>query len=258
MRDLEGEQQLPPTPKDRPPVDLYKPKGAAADCWQYFNLRSTVPGFAFCTKCDHKFNTAKGTAGVVAWKKGDGTGSLSGHLNAKHEMAKPKKQDTGGSVPRADIRSFAPFDQATQLKMHKSYVKNMIIVDLMPFSSIEKKGTRAFLKDLQPRYTPCNKNKVAELFEEQAGAIEASVLDSLTSDVRDGMLLSGATDIWTSKGNDSFVGIIVFYINNKWEIVALTLSVSEFNDSHSGQNQLDKIRSARYFIHHICTNPTLQ
>ncbi|CAH9122092.1 unnamed protein product [Cuscuta epithymum] len=98
----------------------------------------------------------------------------------------------------------------TQENCTKAAVE-MIVIDEMPFSAIEKEGFRRFCKIAIPKWkVPCRKTVVKMFL-----SMYSTMKDDLRADLRN-YCVSLTTDTWTSLQNINYMVVTAHFIDNSW------------------------------------------
>ncbi|XP_077270860.1 zinc finger BED domain-containing protein 4-like [Temnothorax americanus] len=109
----------------------------------------------------------------------------------------------------------------------------MIAVDRQPFSMVEDKGFRNFVRIVAPLYTvPCR--KTITMRSDEKYELLSSIIKTMLSKVKH---LCLTTDIWTEPFNTrSYIGITVHYINfEAMRLECISLGIKELEKSHNAE-----------------------
>ena len=106
----------------------------------------------------------------------------------------------------------------------------MIAVDLQPVSIVEDTGFRAFVRELDPRYTlPSRRSLMRTTLPELFQNAQASV--KLSLEEADDITLT--TDIWTSRASEAYMSLTCHFIDKNWQIRSYILDTSHLVGSHT-------------------------
>lgn len=112
-------------------------------------------------------------------------------------------------------------------------------LDFQPFSVVEDKGFKDFVRALNPSYDlPSRKHisntlitvKFEACLHETKALISNAVSVCLT------------TDTWTSINTESFMGVTAHFIDDNFKTHAVLLQCAQFPGHHTSQNLADELR----------------
>ena len=103
---------------------------------------------------------------------------------------------------------------------------------------------RQFIDDLNSSYVATSHTWVANILDQIGKLVRGLIRDKLsvyllrTSFFR----LAASIDLWHSKGNNVYIGIVVSFIDpSTFHHSIMTVGVLEFTESHSGENIIERI-----------------
>ena len=161
----------------------------------------------YCTEPDEQIYS-KTTSTSVLWN----------HISKNHSnMIKSKESN--------------PLTKAQQEALTDAYIK-WIVNDIQPFTTSDDPDFTAFIKLLNDKYTvPCCQttqklimkklNSYKEIIREELRNITGAV--SLTC------------DLWTAINMDSYCGITIHFIDNKWHLRYIILDICPMPHPHMGE-----------------------
>ena len=128
-------------------------------------------------------------------------------------------------------------------QVHKA-VARWIVKTKRPFSICESAEFHdLFNVAMRGAYTPpCHKIVKSNVLL-LSGEGQKKLFDVNTSLRAQGIKVAMAGDIWSDRGV-SLLGLCEYYISADWEIVALVLAASPFNERHTAENICEKTRAA--------------
>lgn len=113
----------------------------------------------------------------------------------------------------------------------------MIIVDMLPFSTVENKGFRSLISTIEPLYTIPSRKSITTRIEKMY--IDKS--QSIRNIIENINYISLTTDGWTSTAIDSYLTFTAHYFDDNWKLYSVTLSIEEIQESHTAENLKDSI-----------------
>lgn len=196
--------------------------------WDHFTRDPSDHMFASCDYCTQKLKCPSK----------NGTTSLRNHLarckKYPYNVDKKQKllifqsqssvQDTGDS--NSTFMTWK-FDQA----MCRKYLARMIILDEMPFRTVEHEGFRDFVNMLQPQFQIPSRITVArDCFDMYTAEKES--LKKYFKKSKQRVCLT--TDLWSSRQNLSYMCLTAHFIDEDWNIHKRILNFSAVS-GHSGE-----------------------
>ena len=112
-------------------------------------------------------------------------------------------------------------------------IVKMIVKDIQPVYTVERKGFRELLAMLEPRYTMVSRQ-----------CLQQSLLPSYFTKVEEaiGHALEGigtcsiTLDIWSSRRMHSYLGVTCHFVSETWEVKSLLIACSQLHGRHTGEN----------------------
>jgi hypothetical protein len=131
------------------------------------------------------------------------------------------------------VAAAVPFTQAAwELQVAKAFVACNV-----PFRCINNEEMRlAFSMLVQGLQVP-RAPKVSQLASEYAAKIQ----EDLLKDMVPGSRLSIAYDCWTSPNNHSFLAVVGYFIDARWNLREVLLGFEPFQGAHTGRNMGDAV-----------------
>lgn len=155
-------------------------------------------------------------------------------LNREVFVTKTKVTNSSQRILEETIAISKPFefDHPRSRKIHRA-IGEMIALDCMPFSTVERPGFQRLMKEVEPRYTPCSRNYLSQ-------SLIASIFDKVKEQIatllKAEQHISLTTDIWSSDSLDSYLSFTAHWINTDWECKECCLHAQPFNERHTGEN----------------------
>ena len=170
--------------------------------------------------------------------------------NSKSQSISFDKLDVGFDTPKQSKQSYLtqhtvkPLTEFEQGWLNVSYVLNVVCRDLHAQSQIEGEGMRQFIDDLNLAYVCPSHTWVANILDQMGDLVREKIREKLSVYLLKTCYfkLAGSIDLWHSKGNDDYIGIIVSYIEPiTFYHSVITIGVVEYTESHSGELIVKKI-----------------
>lgn len=134
----------------------------------------------------------------------------------------------------------APIGPIRQSKVEEQLLK-MIALDLQPFSVVDDKGFRSFVKALVPSYVLPNRKTLS-------GTLLPQLYDNIKAElmikVSNASAVCLTTDCWTSHTTTSFMAVTCPYVDDNFKLVSSLLDCFPFTERHTADNlsvELSKI-----------------
>ncbi|KAL4126349.1 hypothetical protein QTP88_010571 [Uroleucon formosanum] len=129
-----------------------------------------------------------------------------------------------------------PLDK-NQYEIITQSICKMIIVDMLPFSTVENKGFRSFISTIEPLYSiPLRKSittRIEKMYIDKSKSIK-NIIENIN-------YISLTTNGWTSRAIDSYLTFTAHYFYDNWKLYSVTLSIEEIQESHTVENLKDSI-----------------
>ncbi|XP_005113571.2 zinc finger BED domain-containing protein 1-like, partial [Aplysia californica] len=212
----------------------------ASDIWNF--MTRTSPTTVACNLCQCIFNHTTGS-----------TSNLRRHLQVKHlSMTGPKPLEKNDeSVMKETPRRPGSMTQPTLLTTISNVSKygadsikkkalddlllEMITRDLQPFSIVEDRGFRGFVRGLDPRYElPSRRTLSRDLLPRKFQAEEQKLKASLESVTH----VAITTDLWTSRQTESYITVTAHYFLPlpSWDLQSAVLTTQRVTVDHTAAN----------------------
>ena len=125
---------------------------------------------------------------------------------------------------------------ATELTKSVGY---FIAKDLMPLSVVEGEGFCHMLEKLEPRFQPPSRKRITVnvlpcMYSELKGTI-------VVPSIRSAEYCALTTDCWTSRTNDSYIGLTVHLITPDWKFAHFVVENKELPVSHTAEHLAEAI-----------------
>ncbi|XP_074279075.1 zinc finger BED domain-containing protein RICESLEEPER 2-like [Silene latifolia] len=197
--------------------------------WDHY-VQAKVRDFAECIHCSK----------IISCKSSNGTGTLSNHLGRCEKMPAniDKKQklitlesrtvvNDDGTTQTVDVPSVWSFDQE---KIRSSLAK-MIIIDELPFRTVEGEGFKGFCKDMNPQFVIPSRFTVArdcyQLYLEKRTQLQ-EFFGNMSSRV------CLTTYCWTSGQNLGYMCLTAHFIEADWNLHKRIINFCQI-PGHSGK-----------------------
>ncbi|CAK1584211.1 unnamed protein product [Parnassius mnemosyne] len=139
------------------------------------------------------------------------------------------------------ISSFLRRDCQKIKKQIDDHLMNLFIWDLQPFSIVEDKGFREFIKFAFPNYTiPSRKYFANNLLPGWYEEVKTNTKAALIEDAKSICL---TTDMWTSRNNDSYLAVTGHYIDKNYRLQSVLLECKVLESRHTGLNLAEELRN---------------
>ena len=117
----------------------------------------------------------------------------------------------------------------------------MIVEDNEPFYLLERKGFIKFMKTLEPRYRIPSRKYMSTTWLDKTYNIS---VNKMKDDLKENSeYLTLTTDIWTSRAQDSYLGITAHFIDSDFNRRELVLNCVPFNERHTSLLISNKLQS---------------
>ena len=116
---------------------------------------------------------------------------------------------------------------------HLNRLCQWIISASLPLSLVNNDYFQEFIHHLNPQFRiPCDKTIKVRIFEEHHHAVNH--LRSLINRTAESISLT--TDLWTSRAQESYIGITASWLSNDFQLCSVTLDVRELRTRHTADN----------------------
>ena len=208
-----------------------EPKETYSEVWDHMTRSETDPEYASCNYCTR----------MIKCPSNYGTSSMRNHLGRcsknPHNIDKKQKllmfqnkytsQEAGETVSK--VSTFVPwkFDQATC----RFFCARMIIIDELPFKTVEHEGFRDFVNNLQPQFQIPSRTTITQdvldIYVSEAGKLKNYF-------AKNKQRVSLTTDLWSSRQNLSYMCLTAHFIDKDWIIHKRILNFCPVS-GHSGE-----------------------
>ena len=120
-----------------------------------------------------------------------------------------------------------------QKRFHRN-VKDMMVLDALPFKISNSPQFRKLVKDMDPRIRVADRKTYSRSIRKEGKIVKQRSRKHVRDFVAGGY--SATADCWKSKGKDSYMGINSVFICKDWKLHKITTSCKVFNEEHSGEN----------------------
>lgn len=109
----------------------------------------------------------------------------------------------------------------------------MVVKDMQPFSIVEDEGFRDYSKILNPRYALPSRRTLTRSMIPELYRVECARL-SLQLEKAHSVAIT--TDSWTSRNNQSYLGVTAHFIDVDWKLHSAVLETAHMPTSHTSAN----------------------
>ena len=106
---------------------------------------------------------------------------------------------------------------------------NMIILDLMPLSCVEKEGFQKFVETLRPNYGIPSRGKLTKLIQEHYLHEKSKLINFCKAQ---GKYLTYTTDLWKSAAKEYYISVAVHFIDDDWNLHSPLLATKHITGDH--------------------------
>ena len=232
--------------------------GTKSPIWNFFDKNLIDPSTVTCKKCKTKVSRGSRDPKKMT------NSNMMAHLRNKHKdlmddfkekdkennerkrkaedekeqgnssLLKNKKQKTDflqqtlpESIAKAQVWNK---DHPNAVEGHKR-VLLMIIMDLKPYSDVNKGGLLQLIKFLQPKFELGSDKLYREMMQDAYGRCRESMQKKIKDDNPE--QISIVLDGWSST-HHGYVGVNVHYIGSDWKRVKINIGCKKFDESHTG------------------------
>ncbi|XP_050059751.1 zinc finger BED domain-containing protein 4-like [Aphis gossypii] len=129
----------------------------------------------------------------------------------------------------------------SQLSLHTYVPKKISATDCRPFSMVEDKGFKDFVRMLNPAYSLPSRQSLSKTA--LPFAYEKCLNDMKSQIKENAVSVCLTTDCWTSINNQSFIAITAHYLDPDFKFISVLLECVPFEESHTSKNLSNKIQS---------------
>jgi hypothetical protein len=104
---------------------------------------------------------------------------------------------------------------AAKQKLYDDALVQMVLQDLLPFSTVEKEGFRNFVAVLRPGYDPPGRTKLTAMIKQLYVDQRKLLIQFIKSQ---GKYLTYTTDLWKSAAKEYYVSVALHFIDESWTL----------------------------------------
>lgn len=112
-------------------------------------------------------------------------------------------------------------------------VATCIARDALPIYTVEKRGFRDMLRELDVRYTLPSHSYFSRT---AIPNLYTSTRDVVSREVQNVLYFSATTDLWSSVGLKPYLSFTMHYIDEEWKLRSRCLHTSFLPEDHTGNN----------------------
>ena len=161
--------------------------------------------------------------------------TINRHFSTKHPSAWEEM-----TQQHADSVWYVPYGhhEIARVEALKEALIRWIIADQRPFSTVDGAAFRYLVSQLDPRFqVPCRQTITRHVFTE----FEARAFRLRSYFTRESSKVSITTNIWSACNQQSFLGMMVHWIDMEWRMHAILLDIIPLNESHTGDLIAQKV-----------------
>ena len=144
------------------------------------------------------------------WSKGASTTSAQGHLWRDHKIDKNHPEEPANTD--GDIKIAMKYiTMKRQASLEQSLIV-FIILDYQPLNILRNNAFRDMLHEFEPGFRIPTEEKCKELIYNSYEWTKENLKELLKSEAES---ISFTTDLWTSRQNDSYIGITILWLDGK-------------------------------------------
>lgn len=219
-------------------TELVPKKGAVSSVWRHFGFQTsdTDQKNIICKCCRAK---------VIA--SGGNTSNLLHHLRhnhpveyedcLKHRSASSPQCQSKASTSTTQTTLRGAFEKGTLYdKKSKRWneitnaVTFHLAIDMVPLSTVEKRGFREMVKTLDPRYVLPSRNYFSRTAIPDLYTIHRAKVEAALANVSH---FSATTDLWSSRTMEPYLSLTVHFISDDWLLQSHCLQTGFFPDDHT-------------------------
>ena len=179
----------------------------------------------------------------------------------EEEQTTPSKKAKTQTIPDCFVRNQKYTSQdPKQLKFDLDLTKFVCKLGL-PFEVLDNEGAQEFIDEVNSKFTvktatTFRRQKLPILYEK----VKEELQKKFDKDFPELSGVSFTTDIWTSRNNDSYIGLTLHYINSEFELIRFLIACTPFTGRHTGEAiavNLDSFISElnlKEDVHRACVN----
>lgn len=103
-------------------------------------------------------------------------------------------------------------------------IAEMICIDMVPISTVEKKGFKRMMRKADPRYELPSQNKMNKII----NAMYEDNVEKVAAEIHKGMHFATTTDLWSSRTTDSYMSLTIHFMDQTWNLRSRCLQTLNF------------------------------
>jgi hypothetical protein len=189
--------------------------------------------YLICQVCKNK-NIIK----RYKWAKGASTSTAQGHLWKDHKIDKDHPEEPESTD--GDIRIAIKYiTMKRQLSLEQSLI-TFIILDCQPLNILRNVAFRDMLHEFEPGFKIPSEDRCKKMIQESYNWTRDHLQELLKSSANS---INITTDLWTSRRNDSYIGVTVSWIDQDIELHEALISIKLLPNPHTAENIKDCLES---------------
>ncbi len=120
----------------------------------------------------------------------------------------------------------------------RNFLINWIIYDSQPLSVVQSESFKKLIKELDPAFVMPDVKLVKQIIHKSYNNTLSLVQEFLNSNA---ISVSLTTDMWTAKNRQGFLGVTCSFLDKKFDIHEITLTVEYIRYPHTAQNISDAL-----------------
>ena len=210
------------------PSNKKRKRENASIIWDYFFEEydeEEQQSYLICQLCRNKDITKR-----YKWTKGASTSTAQGHLWRDHKIDKnhPEEPEITG-----DIRSIIKhITSRRQLSLERSLII-FIILDCQPLNILRNNAFRDMLHNFEPGFKIPTEEKCKTMIQESYKWTKEHLQELLRSGAN---TVNITTDLWTSRRNDSYIGVIISWLDQEMKLYEALIGIELLPSPHTSEN----------------------
>lgn len=158
--------------------------------------------------------------------------SLKMQQSTKANVKAVEKKSTQASIKESMFKG-TPYDKDSRRHIEiTDAISAYICVDMVPVYSVEKKGFRALVKTLDPRYKIPDRKHFSDV---QLPRKYEECRAKVKEELEHVKYYALTTDLWSSRVTQPYMSLTIHFINNDWVLRSRCLQTSYFPVDHTGE-----------------------
>ena len=120
----------------------------------------------------------------------------------------------------------------------RNFLINWIIYDSQPLSVVQSESFRKLIKELDPAFVVPDVKLVKQIIHKSYNNTLSLVQEFLDNNA---ISVSLTTDMWTARNRQGFLGVTCSFLDKKFDIYDITLTVEYIRYPHTAQNISDAL-----------------